>query len=518
MKTGASLKNRQGGAVAVMVGISMVVLIGFLAMVIDLGHLYVARAGLQNAADAAALSGAKQLNGTEDGIGSAVTWAKKLTAECTVDCAAQRNRFFGNLGWEEVALPDGNIHFSDDPYSSNWKTVAEAKVNPAGLYFIKVDTQSGAMGTWFAAIWNIFNISTYGSAVAGRFLTPIAPIGLCALDPDDTDDGKKWVQYDADSNHQYRVEYGYMRGVSYNFAEINSALSGLGPGTELYLHPTASSQAACEPSQGSADFAAPFLCTGKSVITGLKGSKVYTNTGLAAGKSIAALNTRFDQYGSPLDSSLDSSVCPPDTNIKEYTPAVASNWMSPPPQQNIAYQLGTWLGGVAASGVPPNVERDPRDAPASSVVSANVNAGGCGGDCTDKYGVLWSYTRPELSSGDSVPADWPALYPQGPTPVSSPAYAGTESTAYSYGLANSGVGETDYFREPMHDGSPNRRVLNVVLVQCPAASGGVCRPMTILGVGRFFLQRTASTSKWITGEFAGLVPQAELAPSIRLYR
>src|SRR4030065_171132 len=52
MKTGASLKNRQGGAVAVMVGISMVLLVGFLAMVIDLGHLYVAKTGLQNAAEA----------------------------------------------------------------------------------------------------------------------------------------------------------------------------------------------------------------------------------------------------------------------------------------------------------------------------------------------------------------------------------------------------------------------------------------------------------------------------------
>lgn len=517
MKTGVSLKNRQGGAVAVIVGISIVLLVGFLALVIDLGHLYLAKTGLQNAADAAALSGAKQLNGTALGIddpisgNGAVQWAQKLTADGN-DNAVQRNRFLANLGWKEVALPTANIHFSNTPYPTNpsdWKDVGQAKDQPAGLYFIKVDTQSDAMGAWFAAIWNIFNINTYGSAVAGRFLTPIAPMGVCALD---VSRREKWVQYDADPSHKYKVEFGYMRGVSYDLEEINRRIGGLAAGDALYLHPMATSQADCQPNQGSAGFTAPFLCTGRSAISGLSGSKVFTNTGLAAGPSIAALNTRFNLYGPPLDSSLDHTVCPPDPNIRAFIPGPglggANNWMTPTPQQTAAYLLYSWLAGPGgASSV---VREDPLP---PGVINANVNAGGCNGDCTDKYGVLWSYTRPELSSGSSVPADWPALYPLGP--VSNPAYTATEP-AYQFGLSSE---NPTYYLEPTpEESSPDRRVLNVVLVDCPASSGGVCRDMPVLGVGKFFMQRTATVSAWISGEFAGLIPEAELSPTIRLYR
>ena len=51
--------RRERGVVAILVGMTLFVLAGMLALVIDLGHLYLAKAGLQNAADAAALAGAK---------------------------------------------------------------------------------------------------------------------------------------------------------------------------------------------------------------------------------------------------------------------------------------------------------------------------------------------------------------------------------------------------------------------------------------------------------------------------
>jgi len=51
-------KARQRGAVAVVTAISLVMLLGFAALAIDIGNLLVARNELQNAADAAALAGA----------------------------------------------------------------------------------------------------------------------------------------------------------------------------------------------------------------------------------------------------------------------------------------------------------------------------------------------------------------------------------------------------------------------------------------------------------------------------
>lgn len=510
MKTGVSLKNRQGGAVAIMVAAGLVMIIGFLALVIDLGHLYLARTGLQNTADAAALSGAKELNGTKEGIENAVDWAQNT---------AQRNRFFGNLGWEEVALSEddiaeGAILFSNTPYPTNpsdWKTVAQAEDQPAGLYFIKVGTESGAMGTWFAAIWDIFNISTYGSAVAGRYMNNIVPIGVCAIDPLDRE---KTVQYDAGGN-RYLTEFGYMRGISYDFREINENIGGLSPGTELYLHPTATSTS-CDPNQANANLTAPYLCGGRSNISGTAGSIVYSNVGLAAGMSISALNTRFNQYGPPLDSSLNSSVCPPDTNIREYTPGAgpggSNGWMSPTPQQISAYGLEVWLSGPSGS---PSVARAPLLSPASAVVNATINNGGCNGDCNDNYGVLWTYSRPavsSVSSASSVSEVWSQLFPSGASSVG-PTYTVASSTW--------GAWQAPYLYDTQPvPGVPNRRVLSVVLVNCTTTppSGGNCQPLSVVGVAKFFMQRTATTAAWISGEFAGLLSDAELQPSIRLYR
>lgn len=51
----------ESGSVAVITAICLVFLIGFVALVVDVGHLYSVRSELQNAADAAALAGARAL-------------------------------------------------------------------------------------------------------------------------------------------------------------------------------------------------------------------------------------------------------------------------------------------------------------------------------------------------------------------------------------------------------------------------------------------------------------------------
>lgn len=53
--------RREGGAVAVIFGLTVVVLVGFIGLAIDLGRFFVIKAELQNAMDACALSAASQL-------------------------------------------------------------------------------------------------------------------------------------------------------------------------------------------------------------------------------------------------------------------------------------------------------------------------------------------------------------------------------------------------------------------------------------------------------------------------
>ena len=61
------LVREHKGATVVFVAIAMVMFLGFAALAVDLGYLYVVRGELQNAADAGALAGAQVLyvnNGT----------------------------------------------------------------------------------------------------------------------------------------------------------------------------------------------------------------------------------------------------------------------------------------------------------------------------------------------------------------------------------------------------------------------------------------------------------------------
>lgn len=169
----AKFRSRQHGAVAIIVAISLVVLIGILGLVLDLGRLYVAKTDLQNAADAAALSGAKQLDGTSEGIccdpDSAVGMAMQT---------ASLNSFYSNTGKDAVTISEDDIEFShtkDGPWVGHLSAMDE----PENKFFIRVNTASGNLSTWFIHVipGTASTTSTMAVAVAGRFppgaLTPM---------------------------------------------------------------------------------------------------------------------------------------------------------------------------------------------------------------------------------------------------------------------------------------------------------------------------------------------------------
>src|SRR3954470_14244024 len=60
-------KSRRQGAIIPLLSVSLLALFGFVALAIDVGMIAVARTQCQNAADAAAMSGARALNGTRSG-------------------------------------------------------------------------------------------------------------------------------------------------------------------------------------------------------------------------------------------------------------------------------------------------------------------------------------------------------------------------------------------------------------------------------------------------------------------
>jgi len=486
MKTGASLKNRQGGAVAVMVGISMVMLVGFLALVIDLGHLYIAKTELQNAADAAALSGAKQLNGTYSSccdttnLNSGVNKAIAIAAQNRYDFSKPVDITIANISVGNCPDPrpvaDGGCMVSASSVTND--TMA------ANKYFIKVDTGSRPLDTWFANIWNTFTTRTFGMAVAGRTKINITPIAMCAVDV------RQCPCLSGETNcGAGNQQCGYEAGKAYHVAGVNP----IGPGTPIWIDPAATSMATCDST--NTNETRPFVCRGEAFVSSTPGEYVYTNTGTGP---LSSLDSRFGDY--PSEGKCDRSTAPPDSNIQEYAyqlfddfrttytnpsdrnpyanPGVGqkimSDWMTPMPgaQTSVCTQTGTDQYGGKIYNCP---------------WSAN--------------GVYWSASRPDPA------VSTPGVATNSNYPVTGTPYSQTNPAT-----------PPGYFSPPIPN-TPSlagRRLINLMVVQCEAA-GGVCRPAKIRMVGQFLLQTRASVANDLNMEFNRKVSQDEIQGGVQLY-
>lgn len=440
--------THQAGQVAIIVAITILLLIMMIGLVVDLGFLYTRKTELQNAADAAALAGAKQLDGTADGIQAA--------ADAAIAMAALNNVDFGG---EPIDIDYGNIGFSSTPggciplaSSASCAIGLAAKTSPGDKFFVTVDTTDILQGihpTWFMKVVGIDSTGTYGRAVAGPFVVDITPIAICALDEADCETGT----------------CGYQLGQSYKVGDINP----IGPGTFYWINPVTTNPGECGGS-GSTSDTLPFICQGIVAPNVALADKILTNTGVST-PQLEALDSRFDSYQP--QGKCDPVTAPPDENIKEYLytdPNVAA-WMSPPPNRQ-----------------------------ASNVLSKN------GTIETDNAGVIWSFVRPP----GGVPST--GTYARNPT-ASYPA----SGTPYSNRSGNPDF-NANFFASPSHNSSPERRVMNLQIVDCPSP-GGSCRETDVLATGRFFLQRKSNvpSDKDIYVEFGGII-QRPPDVEIKLYR
>jgi hypothetical protein len=460
MKCSMSLKSRQGGAVAVMVGISMVALLGFVAMVIDLGHLYIVKTELQNAADAAALSGAKQLNGTLKGVKDAST--NNGAVEWAIATAAQNSYNFSS---KPVDITIDDIWVGDCPYDSCMVPASSISDNVAALgkTFLKVHTRIRDLPIWFASIWGTLQISTYGMAVAGRSSIDITALAVCKLKDDPTNPNV--------------TELGYERGVSYNIAEINP----LGGGNKFWLDPIEMPPTTCDPNNGNVPVGLPYMCAGKIPYMPVIGQDVYLNTGVSV-PFLQSLNSRFNQY--PSAAHCDPATAPPDSNIKEYLftdngVGSPSKWMSPDPVQQ-------------------------------SVTVVNRQPINWDTRIFRDYGVLWSNSRPVVAAGAgsdaAVSSQWSALYQAVPGAATN--YPQPSPSAQS---------GFPFVQSPLNNTPKSgRRILNMVIVDCPTGPG-ICETGKVRGIGQFFMQRQATNTDLYV-EFAGLFKPEQLISEIRLYR
>jgi Flp pilus assembly protein TadG len=523
-----SHKARQRGAIAPMTGLMlMLVLIPMAGLVLDLGHLYIAKAELQNLADASALAAAKDLDNSTAGVTKSAVTGKAIALKNKYDFSST------------LTLKDANFEYAATP-DGPWYSKSDTETNPTGRTFVKVDTRMSGVAqsfnTWLMRIAGTNTTSTYGSAVAGRYVNTVTPIGICAIDP-----LHRTAQYSYSTGITEVVEYGFRRGMAYNVFSLGSL--GGASSDPYQINPVdAPGVTSCKASNASANVTAPFMCTGNSAVLPTGVGQVYTNTGMTASLD-RALNSRFNDYGG--GSKCDPVTAPPDLNVREYpcrgnsSPCVKNvagtvsvtppiDWMDTssttyPNQQSVTTSGSPMLPKYS---LPSEVTGNIWPTTASTRVPTPATF--------SELGTLWSYTPAYQGNGitpiTAAQANAAGAQMYGTAPGSFfdaakyPTSVGTGFSASAVAAPYNQTGNSDYFQAPTGNaGQEDRRILNIVLIDCRTAPGGggaSCGTMNAVGIGKFFMLTKADFSGGtprLDVEFTGLVEPVPTS-EVKLYR
>lgn len=469
-------RGREHGAVAIMFVGLLVVIIGFCGLALELSQLYNRKVEMQNVADTAALAAAYELNGTSEGIRTAV---QKAAARFTAATPSQLTYQYSShtMSWSDRA-----IEFGTTP-TGPWVTYDSAlgRASPNGLLYVRVDTGGldasyGQVTTAFMRVVasNLATVSTGASAVAGRAGIAVTPLGICIMRPE------------AARNRSSELEeYGFRRGISYDLMQLNPDAPDAG---KNFLIDPFIAPGATGPVTSATDTIAPFVCTGTMGVARVMGGAMTVTSPFPLTSLYRQLNSRFDVYDTTASACSPDSA-PPDTNIRAYTfnGTTVGTWMS------------TARGGQAAAITTDGNRRSTVAGPDPS--ATNTVAG--------QYGVLWSYAKAvnyaaSEPSGGYTPYDastWSTLYsPAQPTASAYPSLPPYFKASYASSPSSG------------HTALLNRRVLNVALLSCPVSGNSA----GVVGIGRFFMTVPADDTH-LYAEFAGLVQEQTLRAEVKLY-
>lgn len=269
-------RSAQRGSILILVTIGMLVLLGMAGLALDMGHAYLMKTRLQNALDAAALSGAKTLDET-----------KGDTAQASIDAL---NTFAINAGADmNDASLTPVVEFSDVVFDP-----AQA-LDPR---YIRVSLANYRQPMWFAQVLPGVgsNKQVSASAVAGPSPTlgevcDVFPVMVCGDPAGDTDcsDGSCYgYNYDPNSNSEIVLKTG--SGDSTAVGPGNYQLIRLGDNT------------------GANDLRQSMAGSYEGCIDG---SDVETEPGNTVGPVAQGINTRFGIYQGPFNQD-DREIYKPD--------------------------------------------------------------------------------------------------------------------------------------------------------------------------------------------------------------
>lgn len=174
----SAIRNQEQGAVAIIIGLSLAVLVGFAGLVVDLGRMYVNKTELQSAADACALAAANEL--ICDSTAGTCPSAFLHNAEAAGIFVAGRNSKNFQESAATIAADDVKFSTALGP-NSNYQPRGTADPNSK---FAMCTARTTGLVPWFMGVLGIGNQTVSATAVAtlapGQTSCTAAPVGICA--------------------------------------------------------------------------------------------------------------------------------------------------------------------------------------------------------------------------------------------------------------------------------------------------------------------------------------------------
>lgn len=144
----STINKRQRGAVAVIVAISIVALVGIVGLALDLGKLYVAKSELQNSADACALAAARELTGSSD------------TQLTIAEAAGKKTGQVNNVLFQSEPVTSISVTFSD-VINGTYQAAFEGS-SARNMKYARCNTTRTGIANWLVQVLNILPGTTIG--------------------------------------------------------------------------------------------------------------------------------------------------------------------------------------------------------------------------------------------------------------------------------------------------------------------------------------------------------------------
>jgi len=154
------LLARERGAVAIIVALMIVVLVGFIGLALDLGKLYVSKSELQNRADSCALAAARDLTGA----------TPLSVSEAAGYTAAARNLvlFQGKLEQQPGITSTESVTYTDslsDPFLDKGSLTYALNT----IKYVKCEVSRAGIANWFAQVLNALPGTSIGPSTVAAY-------------------------------------------------------------------------------------------------------------------------------------------------------------------------------------------------------------------------------------------------------------------------------------------------------------------------------------------------------------